>query len=237
MADTPILAVEDLHVSFGHARILQGVNIRLASGVLSVVGRNGMGKTTLCQTLMGLVSAASGSVRLSGTNIMNAAPHKIAARGIGYVPQGRRLWPSLTVEDHLQLAAGLRSGPWTTESVYEIFPRLAERRNNGGANLSGGEQQMLAIGRALLTQPSLLVMDEPTEGLAPVIVDHVIETLKTLVANGMAILLIEQNIRVACDCAQEVAVMVNGKIQTTVASEKLYRDKALQGELLGLGSA
>ncbi len=237
MGDAPILSVENLHVSFGRAKILQGVNITLPGGVLSVVGRNGMGKTTLCQTLMGLVNATSGSIKLLNEEIMNAPPHKIARRGIGYVPQGRRLWPSLTVDDHLKLAASLRSGPWTTESVYEIFPRLAERRGNGGANLSGGEQQMLAIGRALLTQPSLLIMDEPTEGLAPVIVDHVIETLKRLAAEGMAILLIEQNIRVACACAKQVAVMVNGNIQTIVDSEKLYQDKVLQGELLGLGSA
>ncbi len=157
---------------YGRAHALQGVSLSLAHGVLAVVGRNGMGKTTLCNAITGLVPAA-GSVRLAGTELLGLPPNEITGRGIGYVPQGRRVWPSLTVDEHLRLAARDAKGPWNPERIYRTFPRLAERKGNGGAQLSGGEQQMLAIARALLFNPRLLVMDEPTEGLAPVIVEQV----------------------------------------------------------------
>ena len=151
----PILEVRGLDVYYGRSHALQGVELTLPSGVLSVVGRNGMGKTTLCKTIMGLVSASGGSVRLAGEDITNLAPARIARLGVGYVPQGRRLWRSLTVDEHLRMTAGLRRGAWTIERIYQTFPRLAERRGNGGGQLSGGEQQMLAISRALLTNPKL----------------------------------------------------------------------------------
>jgi ABC-type branched-subunit amino acid transport system ATPase component len=155
-----------------------------------------MGKTTLCNAITGLVPA-SGSVRLAGEEILGLPPHAITNRGVGYVPQGRRVWPSLTVDEHLRLAAGGRSGAWTVARVYQTFPRLAERKGHGGAELSGGEQQMLAIARALLFNPMLLVMDEPTEGLAPVIVSQVADMLKHLAADGeISVLLIEQNLGV-----------------------------------------
>src|SRR6478672_4778802 len=187
----PALVVEHLDVHYGRAHVLQGVGFALERGVLAIVGRNGMGKTTLCNAITGLVPA-SGSVRLVGEEIRGMAPHRITRRGIAYVPQGRRVWPSLSVDETLRLVAPHRRN---VERIYDMFPRLAERRNNGGAQLSGGEQQMLAISRALVTNPRLLIMDEPTEGLAPVIVAQVEEMLVRLgEETDMAILVIEQNI-------------------------------------------
>ena len=158
---------------------LQGVSLTLERGIISVVGRNGMGKTTLCNTITGLRRARSGNILLNGREISALAPHEINRLGVGYVPQGRRIWPSLTVDQTLRLAMHrVKDGSgWTLERVYQTFPRLAERKTSGGAMLSGGEQQMLAISRALLFNPKLLVMDEPTEGLAPVIVDQVRDLL------------------------------------------------------------
>jgi uncharacterized protein (UPF0261 family)/ABC-type branched-subunit amino acid transport system ATPase component len=194
-----------------------------------------MGKTTMCKAIMGLVPIASGSIRFMGEEIGGRAPAEIARLGVGYVPQGRRLWRSLTVHEHLRLIAKPK-GRWTPERIYEVFPRLAERRNNGGAQLSGGEQQMLAISRALLMNPRLLIMDEPTEGLAPVIVAHVEETLVRLAADGdVSILLIEQNIGVATQMSDPVAIMVNGRINRIIASATLAADRDLQQRLLGVG--
>ena len=180
---TPILEVRDLNVYYGQSHALQGVNMTLGSGVLSVVGRNGMGKTTLCKAIMGLEPASSGVISFAGQAINGRNPAEIARMGIGYVPQGRRLWRSLTVDEHLKLVEK-RGGAWTIERIYGTFPRLAERKNNGGGQLSGGEQQMLAIARALLLNPRLLVMDEPTEGLAPVIVQQVEDMLIQLGREG-----------------------------------------------------
>ncbi|MEM7547055.1 MAG: ABC transporter permease [Pseudomonadota bacterium] len=232
---TPILEVRDLNVFYGHSHALQGVNLTLDHGVLSVVGRNGMGKTTLCKAIMGLEPARSGSISFAGENLAGRSPAEIARLGIGYVPQGRRLWKSLTVDEHLKLVA-TRSGAWTPERIYNTFPRLAERRSNGGAQLSGGEQQMLAIGRALLLNPRLLVMDEPTEGLAPVIVDQVAEMLVRLEQEGdIHVLVIEQNIGVACSIAEQVAIMVNGKVNRVMDAGVLAGDRDLQQALLGVG--
>ncbi len=230
----PLLRIERLDVYYGRAHALQQVSLALDHGVLAVVGRNGMGKTTLCNAITGLVPA-SGSVRLSGEEVLGLAPNDITERGIAYVPQGRRVWPSLSVEEHLKLVRGRRPGAWTMARIYELFPRLAERRHHGGAQLSGGEQQMLAIGRALLLNPRLLVMDEPTEGLAPVIVEQVTETLKSLAGEGeISVLLVEQNLGVAIDVADAVAVMVNGRIARTLSAAELGADRALQEQLLGM---
>ena len=208
------------------------MSLALDHGVLAVVGRNGMGKTTLCNAVTGLVRA-SGSVKLAGEEILGLAPNVITAKGVGYVPQGRRVWPSLSVDEHLRLAR--RSGPWTVERIYQTFPRLAERKSNGGAELSGGEQQMLAIARALLFNPKLLVMDEPTEGLAPLIVQQVVTMLKALAAEGeISVLLIEQNLGVAIDVADTVDVMVNGRIARSMSAAELAADRDLQQRLLGV---
>ena len=231
-----MLQIKGLNVYYGRSHALQGVDLNLDHGVLSVVGRNGMGKTTLCKAVMGLVPASSGSVRMRGEDLISLSPAQIARHGVGYVPQGRRLWRSLTVDEHLRMIAGGRKGPWTVERAYDAFPRLAERRANSGRQLSGGEQQMLAIARALVTNPHLLIMDEPTEGLAPVIVAQVEEMLVRLGSeNDMAILVIEQNIGVATSVSESVAIMVNGRINRIIESRRLAGDRELQQRLLGVG--
>jgi len=232
----PALEVKGLDVYYGHSHALQGVDLTLESGVFSVVGRNGMGKTTLCKTIMGLLRASGGSVRVRGEDITGYSPARIARLGVGYVPQGRRLWRSLSVDEHLLLSASMRRGPWSVERVYETFPRLAERKDHGGGQLSGGEQQMLAIARALLTNPHLLIMDEPTEGLAPVIVAQVEDMLVRLAEDGdMSVLVIEQNIGVATAISANVAIMVNGRINRIIDSARLAADRELQQRLLGVG--
>jgi uncharacterized protein (UPF0261 family)/ABC-type branched-subunit amino acid transport system ATPase component len=230
---TPALAIDRLDVHYGRAHVLQGVSLTLERGVLAIVGRNGMGKSTLCNAITGLVPA-SGSVKLFGAEILGLAPHRITRRGIAYVPQGRRVWPSLSVDETLRLVAPKKRD---VERIYAMFPRLAERKGHGGAQLSGGEAQMLAIGRALLLEPKLLVMDEPTEGLAPMIVEQVVEALRGLAAESeIAVLLIEQNLGVAVDVADRVGVMVNGRIARELAAAELGADRELQERLLGLRS-
>src|SRR5688572_14107082 len=227
-----MLEISNLDVYYGRAHALQGVSLKFEKGVLAVVGRNGMGKTTLCNAITGLVRAA-GSIKLDGEEILGLAPNVITGKGIGYVPQGRRVWPSLSVDEHLKLS--VKKGPWTVERIYATFPRLAERKKNGGAELSGGEQQMLAIARALLFNPRLLVMDEPTEGLAPVIVEQVANMLSTLVADGeIGVLLIEQNLGVAIDIADTIDVMMNGRITRSMPAGELAADRELQQRLLGI---
>ena len=230
------LEVRGLDVYYGHSHALQGVDLSLEAGVFSVVGRNGMGKTTLCKAIMGLVPVSGGSIRVRGEDITRRPPAHIARLGVGYVPQGRRLWRSLSVDEHLRLAGGMRPGAWTVERIYDTFPRLAERKDHGGGQLSGGEQQMLAISRALLTNPHLLIMDEPTEGLAPVIVAQVEEMLLRLGEDSdMSVLVIEQNIGVATAVSRNVAIMVNGRINRIIDSTRLAADRELQQRLLGVG--
>ncbi len=230
-----VLQVQDLQVYYGESHALQGVSLTLERGVLSVVGRNGMGKTTLCNAIVGLMPVRSGSIRFEGLDIVGLEPHRIARAGVGYVPQGRRVWPSLSVEETLRLSARGK-GAWTVERVYSTFPRLAERRDNGGGQLSGGEQQMLAIARALLGNPRLLVMDEPTEGLAPMIVGQVRDLLIRLAhEEDIAILVVEQNIGVATAVSDEVAIMVNGRVNRIMDATTLAADRDLQQRLLGVG--
>ena len=234
--NTPALQIRNLNVHYGASHALQGVNLTLDHGIISVVGRNGMGKTTLCMAIMGLVPVTSGSIQFKGHELVGMQPAEIARLGIGYVPQGRRLWPSLTVDEHLKMLAGSHAGPWNIERLYSTFPRLAERKNNGGGQLSGGEQQMLAIARALLLNPKLLVMDEPTEGLAPVIVTQIEEMLLHLQdESDVDVLLIEQNIGVATIVSENVAIMVNGEINRIIAAGQLAGDRELQQTLLGVG--
>jgi uncharacterized protein (UPF0261 family)/ABC-type branched-subunit amino acid transport system ATPase component len=232
----PALEVRGLNVYYGASHALQGVDLRLDRGVLSVVGRNGMGKTTLCKAIMGLVPAASGTITFGGQPLTGLQPADVANLGVSYVPQGRRLWRSLTVDEHLKLMSGRRKGAWSVERIYSTFPRLAERKNNGGGQLSGGEQQMLAISRALLANPKLMIMDEPTEGLAPVIVSQVEEMLVRIAEEGeIDVLVIEQNIGVACAIADTVAIMVNGRVNRTAPAGELAADRDLQQRLLGVG--
>jgi uncharacterized protein (UPF0261 family)/ABC-type branched-subunit amino acid transport system ATPase component len=233
----PALKVTDLHVYYGESHAIQGVSVELGRGVLAVVGRNGMGKSTLCNAIAGLKASRSGSIRIYGRETARLEPHVIQQHGVGYVPQGRRVWPSLSVDEHLRLVAtGGPEAKWSVERVYETFPRLYERRASGGSQLSGGEQQMLAIGRALLGNPRLLIMDEPTEGLAPIIVDQVEAMMVKLAEEGeMAILVIEQNIGVATAVADDVAIMVNGRVNRIMNARALAADRELQQRLLGVG--
>jgi uncharacterized protein (UPF0261 family)/ABC-type branched-subunit amino acid transport system ATPase component len=231
-----LLEIRGLNVFYGGSHALQGVDLRIEHGVLSLVGRNGMGKTTLCKAIVGLLPVASGSVRFMGEELVGRPPAEITQLGLGYVPQGRRLWPSLTVDEHLQLAAGGGKARWTIPRIYETFPRLAERRSNRGNQLSGGEQQMLAISRALLLNPHLLIMDEPTEGLAPVVVEQVEEILISLgEQDDIGVLVVEQNIGVATTVAEKVAIMINGRINRVMEAARLEADRDLQQRLLGVG--
>ena len=197
MSEQPLLVVADVHGFYGTAHVLEGVNFTMGAEPVALIGRNGMGKSTLCAAIVGLLRSATGSVRLDGEEILGKPAYKIASAGIGYVPQGRRLFQSLTVDEHLQIVGAKSSAAWTPKRVYELFPRLAERKNVSGTSLSGGEQQMLAIGRALLTNPKVLIMDEPSEGLAPTIVEGLVQTIKDLAAEGMGLLVVEQNLGVA----------------------------------------
>jgi uncharacterized protein (UPF0261 family)/ABC-type branched-subunit amino acid transport system ATPase component len=231
-----LLEIRGLNVFYGRSHALQGVDLTLKHGVLSLVGRNGMGKTTLCKAIVGLVPVASGSIRFMGEELVGRSPAEIARLGLGYVPQGRRLWPSLTVDEHLRLAGGDNRSQWTIPRIYEAFPRLAERRTNRGNQLSGGEQQMLAVSRALLLNPRLLIMDEPTEGLAPVIVEQVEEILVTLGEQGdIGVFVVEQNIGVATAVAEKVAIMINGRVNRIMDAALLAADRDLQQRLLGVG--
>ncbi|MGE3830046.1 MAG: ABC transporter permease [Parvibaculaceae bacterium] len=237
MANKPILEIAGLQVHYGESHAIQGVSLTLERGILALVGRNGMGKTTLCNTIVGLKQARSGSIRIDGREITQMSPHQINRLGVGFVPQGRRVWPSLTVDETLRLAArGGSQAAWTPERIYQTFPRLGERKSSGGAQLSGGEQQMLAISRALLSNPKLLIMDEPTEGLAPLIVEQV-EAMLTKLAReeNISVLLVEQNIGVATAVAEQVAIMVNGRIARLMESRALAADRELQQRLLGVG--
>jgi branched-chain amino acid transport system ATP-binding protein len=236
---TALLEIEGLNAFYGKAQALDDVNLRMEPGSLAIVGRNGMGKTTLCNAIMGITPpTATGSIRFEGEELVGGHSYRIARRGIGYVPQGRRLFPSLSVDEHLKIASrgageGDR-GDWTRERVYEFFPRLADRKRNGGAQLSGGEQQMLAIGRALVTNPRLLVMDEPSEGLAPAIIENMIETFQQLEREGLSILLIEQNLGVATALAERQLIMVAGTIAAETTATTLSSDPELQRRYLGV---
>jgi branched-chain amino acid transport system ATP-binding protein len=234
----PVLSVEGLDAYYESAHILQGVSFEMGEETVAVVGRNGMGKTTLCTAIMGLMPSLRGSVRGSirflGKELVGRPPEAIALAGIGYVPQGRRLFPSLSVDEHVRMIGGRDRGSWGAKQVYELFPQLAERRRHGGAELSGGEQQMLAIGRALLTNPRLLIMDEPSEGLAPTIVDHLIDVFRQLAEGGMHVLLVEQKLGVAAALAERQLVMVSGQIVTETTAKQLSSDREMQQRYLGI---
>jgi branched-chain amino acid transport system ATP-binding protein len=237
MSDAPLLELEDLHAFYGSAHILEGVSLAMGIEAIAVIGRNGMGKSTLCNAIMGLCRETRGSIRVTGTEVRGRLPFVVAASGVGYVPQGRRLFPSLSVDEPLRMIRAPRKGRWTPQAIYELFPRLAERKRIGATQLSGGEQQMLAIGRALLLNPLLLVMDEPSEGLAPTIVENVIETCHALVGEGMGILLVEQNLGVATSVAERQLVMVSGQIAAETTAEALRDDPDAQRRYLGVESA
>jgi branched-chain amino acid transport system ATP-binding protein len=235
----PLLAIRGLDVYYGRAHVLQDVSFEMGAEPVALIGRNGMGKTTLCNAIMHIRPAhATGSIEFEGHQLVGRPSYKVAGTGIGYVPQGRRLFASLTVDEHLRMAAPRRgSHRWTVDAVYDLFPRLAERRRHGGMQLSGGEQQMLAIGRALLSNPRLLIMDEPSEGLAPAIIETLIETFQGLARDGLAILVVEQNLAVATAMAERQLVMVAGRIFAETTAAELAADPDLQRRFLGVEHA
>jgi branched-chain amino acid transport system ATP-binding protein len=210
-----VIEVSDLHTYRGLNYVLQGVNLRIEDGACTVLlGRNGMGKTTLVHTIMGMLRPRSGRITLGDEELVGKQPFQIARRGIALIPQGRRIFPSLTVEENLALAARGQAGDdaWTIERVYDLFGNLSERRRHRGGQLSGGEQQMLAVGRALLANPSLLLMDEPSEGLAPVIIGRIGEIVADLRRGGLSIFLVEQNYGLAISLADTIYILSNGRV-------------------------
>jgi branched-chain amino acid transport system ATP-binding protein len=229
----PVLVLEKVNAYYGPGRVLHDVGFEMGREPVAVIGRNGMGKTTLCLAIMGLMAQADGSIRFEGQELMGRAPYKISGAGIRYVPQGRRLFPSLSTEEHLDML-GVARGRWTKAEIWKLFPRLAERRKIGAAQLSGGEQQMLAIARALLGNPKLLIMDEPSEGLAPAIVESLVQTCLSLVEEGVGLLLVEQNLGVATSLADRQLVMVAGEIVAETTAEALLADPGAQQRYLGV---
>jgi len=236
MLPDKLLQITGLSAFYGQSHILQGVDLDVGARPVSLIGRNGMGKTTLCLVIMGLIPVAAGAIEFDGIDLVGRKPHQIAAAGIGYVPQGRRIFGSLSVQEHLRLVERRNGARWTTKRVYELFPALATRRSSGGTQLSGGEQQMLAIARALLTNPRLLLMDEPSEGLAPVVVENLVEVLRGLAGEGIGLLLVEQNLGVATAVSEELAVMVTGRIALRTGSAALLADEAAQRRYLGVSA-
>ncbi len=235
--DASLLEITGLDAYYGNAHVLQGVSLTVAREPTAIVGRNGMGKTTLCKAIMGIQPPrARGSIRFAGRELLGKPPYRICGAGIAYVPQGRRLFPSLSTDEHLRMIGGPlpKRGRWTIDAVYELFPRLADRKKVSGASLSGGEQQMLAIARALLTNPRLLLMDEPSEGLAPTVVEGLVETITALAQEGVAILLIEQNLGVASAVADRLLVMVAGRIGHETTADSLLADEEAQQRFLGV---
>ena len=230
-----MLTVTDVHTYYGDSHVLQGVTMTAEKGLCTaVLGRNGVGKTTLCRSLVGLTRARAGRIEFDGEDITALPPHAIAARHISLVPQGRRVFVSLTVHENLAIAA--RPGRWSMDAVFELFPRLKERLGNRGNELSGGEQQMLAIGRALIANPLLMIMDEPTEGLAPAVIAEVGRLVLRLKTEGMSILLAEQNAAFAVKLADHVHVMSKGRILHSSDPATLWNNEEIKTKLLGFPS-
>ncbi len=233
---TAFLEVRGLRSGYQGGVVLDGVDLDLAEGsVLAVLGRNGVGKTTLVSTLMGLLRPYDGSVRLAGEEIAGAPTDRIARRGVGLVPQGRRVFAPLTVSEHLAIAARRGRGAWDRDRVLELLPRLGERLGHRGDQLSGGEQQMLAIARALLTNPRLLLLDEPSDGLAPAVVAQVGEVVRSLREEGMSVLLVEQDLRLAFSVAEHVAVVQKGRVAAYCTTAEFRSRPDLARSLLGVG--
>jgi len=232
-----MLEIGALYGGWGPTLIVQDFTMSVAPGeTVSIIGRNGVGKSTLLELLIGRAQRRSGQIKMNGEEISGLAIHDRVARGIGYVPQQREVFPSLTVREHLAIAA--RPGRWTADAVLDLFPSLAERRNSLGGKLSGGEQQMLAIARALLTNPKIILMDEPSEGLAPVIVEQLIGAIRKLVGDGaLSVLLVEQRIDIALDLATRCVVMDRGRIVHQATAEELRSDTFDLAAAMGIGNA
>jgi branched-chain amino acid transport system ATP-binding protein len=234
----PLLEVENIETCYGLSQVLFGLSLCVRSGeMVAMMGRNGMGKTTAIRSIMGLTPARSGAIRFAGHDVQKLPSFRIAQLGIGLVPEGRQIFPNLTVRENLVAASGNRLGsadPWTIEKIHALFPRLAERGNNMGGNLSGGEQQMLAVGRALMTNPRLLILDEATEGLAPLIRDEIWHCLSMLKAKGQSVLVIDKNIENLTRIADRHYIIERGRAVWSGTSEQLIAEPELQHRYLGV---
>jgi len=232
-----LLDVRDIVSSYGLSQVLFGVSFSVGDGeVVTLMGRNGMGKTTTVRSLMGLLHPHAGEIRFRGERVDGQPPHRIARLGLGLVPEGRQIFPNLTVRENLVMAERRRGGaePWTVERVFDMFPRLGERASNRGNHLSGGEQQMLAIGRALMTNPLLLVLDEATEGLAPKIREEIWAKLDELKKTGLAIIIIDKDVEALCAFADRHYILEKGEVIWTGSTADLTANKELQDRYLGV---
>jgi branched-chain amino acid transport system ATP-binding protein len=230
---SPPLAVERLHTYYGKSHILHGVGLEVREGeIVTLLGRNGAGKTTTMRSLVGLTPPRQGMVRIFGQTTTGWPPYRIAGLGVGYVPEGRHIFPNLTVDENLKVPLE-RPGPWTVARIHALFPRLAERRRNRGRQLSGGEQEMLAIARALILNPRLLILDEPSQGLAPLIVQEVFRVVIAAREEGIAVLLVEQNVRAATEIADRAYVLDDGRVVYSGACAEFAADEARVRALTG----
>ncbi len=230
-----MLEVRDIHTYYGDSHVLQGVSLRMEKGqVVGILGRNGMGKTTLIRSIIGFTPPRRGQVRFKERDITAWPSNRAVALGLGLVPQGRRVFPSLTVLENLAVAAKGNGGPWTIARVMDLFPRLGERAGSRAGKLSGGEQQMLAIARALVTNPELLLMDEPTEGLAPLLVREVGRVIERLKAEGLSILLVEQNLSLALRVADRLHILSRGQIVHSSSPAELMANDGVKSRYLGV---
>jgi branched-chain amino acid transport system ATP-binding protein len=229
-----ILKVEDVHTYYGDAYVLQGLSLELAEGqILGLLGRNGVGKTTLVNSIVGFNRPRRGRILFKGDDITRLSSFETVKRGMGLVPQGRRVFPTLSVEENLNVAKA-KHGEWTLKRVYELFPRLEERRGQRAKTLSGGEQQMLAIARGLMTDPDCLIMDEPSEGLAPIVIQAVWQAVTKLKAQGLSILLVEQNAALALQLVDYVHVISKGRVAWSGAPQALWADEKVKAQYLGI---
>jgi branched-chain amino acid transport system ATP-binding protein len=230
-----MLEVNDIHTYYGRSHILQGISLDLREGeVICLLGRNGAGKTTTIRSIMGFVHPASGSITFEGKKISTMEPFEISRMGIGYVPQDRRIFPTLTVQDNLEVIERKSEGGWTVEKIFETFPILESLKNRKGRHLSGGEQQILAVARPLMTNPKLLLLDEPSEGLGPLIVKTIGELIHEIVKTGISVLLAEQNMRFAMRVAKRGYIINKGLIHHQGSMEELKEDREIIGRYLAV---
>jgi len=233
MSGEIVLQAEDIHTFYGKSHILHGVSLEVREGELvTILGRNGAGKSTTLRSLMGLTHARDGAVRIFGHAVTDWPPYRIAGLGVGYVPEGRRIFPNLTVEENLKVPVA-RPGPWNVAKIYELFPRLEQRKNNRGRQLSGGEQEMLSISRALILNPKLMLLDEPSQGLAPLIVQEVFRVVTQARDSGISVLLVEQNVRAAVEIADRAYVLDDGKVVYSGAAKEFAKDEERVRALAG----